>query len=202
MSDRPDRAPVFPQSEPNFIESHQLTLEAGRTKILECYGRTFVCVSAAAGFQMSYNNGRYFDVRNGVEWSLDQDQRFNLLKFKSEAAQTIDLLIGNFFYHENVVTPVFSLAETLAKGSAQTIAAGQTIVLTGIGGAGLGNRKALIVTNRDAALDLDVLDSANVQMHTIFYRQAHVFETSSLVKLKNNNPLAMDIRVMEIFYLA
>src|SRR5688572_19080723 len=103
----------FPHSEPDFIESHRLSLEAGRVKVLECYGRTFVCTQAGSAFQMSFNNGKYFDCRSGVEWSLKEAERYNLIKFRSEATQTVDILTGSFFYHENVVTPVFSLAQTI-----------------------------------------------------------------------------------------
>ena len=194
----------FPQSEPNFIESHRLNLEAGRTKVLECYGRTFVCVRAAGGFMMSFNNGKLFDCRNGVEWSLGEDERYNLLKFKSGLAQTVDVLTGNFFYHENVVTPVSSVAPTLVKSGPQVaLAAGASWEFVGLGPSedGYGYRKHFIVTNIDGDSDLDLLTADDKLIGTIFARQANVFETSATLKLKNNSAGPMSPRVMEIFYL-
>jgi hypothetical protein len=202
-------ADKFPQSEPNFIQSHQVVLEAGRVSILECYGRTFVCVSAAAGFAMSFNNGKYFDCRNGVEWSMNPDERYNLLKFRSAIAQTLSILTGNFFYHENVVTPVASVAQTFIKTAydpvlVNPIAAGASYSVSGTGasGSGLGYRKHFILTNLDADLDLDVLDSADSLRGTVFARQANVFETSDTLKIKNNSGQPIEFRLMEIFYAA
>src|SRR6266540_2429666 len=145
----------FPKSEPNFIESHTLKLEAGRVKELQAYGRTFACVTAEAGFKMSFNNGKYFASRHGAEWTLQQDERYNLLSFLSASYQTIEVLTGNFFYHENVVVPIIKVAQTAIRPPpATSIAAGATITLDGAASTGYGYRKSLIVTNLDPAFDL------------------------------------------------
>lgn len=201
--------PKFPSSEPNVIESHQLALEAGRTKVLECYGRTFVCIGAALGFQMSFNNGKYFDCRKGVEWNLNPDERYNTLKFRSAAAQTLDILTGNFFYHENVVTPVSSVAQTRIKRDYDPVlaipiadAATYECPGTGASGSGLSYRKHFILTNLETDLDLDVLDDDDNLRGTVFARQANVFETSDDLKIKNNSGGPINFRLMEIFYVA
>lgn len=197
----------FPPSEPNFIESHSVPLVAGRVKVLECYGRTFVCVRAAAGFQMQFNNGKYFDCRNGAEWYLNPDERYNLLKFLSDVDQTVELLTGNFFYHENVVTPLSSVAQTLVKKTydpvlTSPIAAGATYTCPGAGaaGSGLAYRKHFILTNLDPDADLDVLDSSNNPRITAIARRAIVLETSDTLKIKNNTGASIAFRLCEIFY--
>jgi hypothetical protein len=189
----------FPQSEPNFLESHRVVLEANRVKVLEAYGRTFACVNAPTNFQMSFNNGKYFDSRGGVQWSLQANERYSVLKFLSVEAQTLDVLTGNFSYHENIVVPVFRVAKTLVKPGPTIIEPDETIPLPGVID-GVGYRKHLIVTNLDPALDLDILDSEDEYLTTVFFRQSNVFETSDLMKLWNNNGSAMIIRVMETLY--
>src|SRR6266545_6099697 len=146
---------TFPKSEPNFIESHTLKLEAGRVKELQAYGRTFACVTAEAGFKMSFNNGKYFASRRGAEWSLQENERYNLLSFLSDSYQTIEILTGNFFYHENVVIPIIQVAKTVGVPGPSSINAGANVNLETTP-AGLAYRKSVIVTNLDPAVDLDI----------------------------------------------
>ncbi len=195
----------FPKSEPNFIESHTLNLEAGRVKELQAYGRTFACVTAEVGFKMSFNNGKYFASRRGAEWSLQENERYNLLSFISESSQTLEILTGNFFYHENVVVPVIKVAKTRAIPGPNAIAANSNVDLLAPP-AGLSYRKSVIVTNNDPAVDLDVYtkDAGGVFQlaGSVLHLQAWYLETSDDVRIRNPSGAAVNVRILETFYLS
>ncbi len=200
----------FPQSEPNFIESWKEILEPGRPRIIEAYGRTFACVQADVPFQMSFNNGKYFSARRGAEWSLQENERYNIIKLLSNSAQTVEFLTGNFFYHDNVVIPIIQVAKTITKGfAAAQIAAGAEVILYGTGGIGAGQagaaysyRKSIIITNNDPGSDLEVLKTDGTRLGTVFFRQAWFCETSDDLVLKNETANPINCRIMENFYLA
>jgi hypothetical protein len=193
----------FPQSEPNFIESWTVTLEAGRPKVIEAYGRTFACVLADAPFKMCFNNGRYFDARRGAEWQLQDDERYNLLKFTSDQTQTIQILTGNFFYHENVVIPLMQVAKTRAFPGASSIAAGANADLDSVP-AGFTYRKGVIIGNNDAAVDLDIYakDAAGAWQlaGTVLHLQAWYAETSDALRIHNGSGGTVNVRILETFY--
>ncbi len=195
----------FPQSEPNFIESWTQTLEAGRPKPVEAYGRTFACVIADAPFKMSFNNGKYFDARRGAEWQLQQDERYNILKFLSDFNQTIQFLTGNFFYHENVVIPVIQVAKTIARPGPSVINAGANIDLDTTP-AGLAYRKSVIITNKDPGIDLNVKvkDASGTYQNagTVFHLQSWFEETSDAIRLNNPGGSQVAIGIQELFYIS
>lgn len=195
------------KSDSSFIERRKIDLPAGKKISQNIYGRVFACTRTTGPFRMNFNDGEFFDIKgSGIEWALVGEDRYARLQFIAAADTTVEFYGGNFFWHENVVTPVIKVAQSKVKPPATNptvINAAATLTLPGgvaAPGSGYGYRKALIVTNIDPALDLDVLDSADNIVGTVFFRQANVFETSDTLKLKNNNGSAMTVRVMEIFY--
>lgn len=193
------------QSKSSFIERRKITVYPDHRLPVNIYGRVFVCTNSTGPFMMNFNDGEFFPVKGrGVEWALVGDDRYARLQFQADQETTIEFYGGDFFWHENVVTPVIKVAPTVIKAmDVVQIAAGASISLPGTAaaGSGFGYRKSLIVTNLDPALDLDLLNDAGVKIATIFFRQANVFETSADLVLKNNNGGSpMPIRIMEIVY--
>lgn len=190
----------FPQSEPNFIESWTVTLEANRPKIVEAYGRAFSMLSAGAALQMSFNNGKYFDIGPG-KWELQENERYSLLKFLSATAQTIRFLTGNFVWQE---APVIQIAKTIARPGPASIAAGANIDLNSTP-AGLSYRKSVIITNKDPGIDLDVMvqdaNGAWQYAGTVFHLQAWFEETSDAIRIHNSGASPVALGIQEIFYV-
>lgn len=193
---------TFPQSEPNFGETFVLNLEANRVKLLEAYGRTCVCISSGATFKMAFNNGKYFDMAEGARWELQDNERFNTLKLLSTVAQTVLLVVGNIHYEapRNII-----VAPTRAVPGASSINAGADVDLNTIP-SGAAYRKAVIITNLDAAVDLDVktqdANGAYQLAATVFHLQAWYAETSDSIRIHNPGGSAVNMRVVELFYLS
>jgi hypothetical protein len=193
------------QSKSSFIERRKITVKPDHRLSVNIYGRVFACTNASGPFMMNFNDGEFFPIKGrGVEWALIGEDRYARLQFQADVETNVEFYGGNFFWHENIVTPVIKVAATIIKPpTAVQIASLASIDLPGTGasGSGYGYRKSLIVTNLDPALDLDLLDELGNKIATVFYRQANVFETSADLTLKNNNGGApMPIRIMEIFY--
>lgn len=193
------------QSKSSFIERRKILVKPDHRLSVSIYGRVFACTDATGPFMMNFNDGEFFPVKGrGVEWALVGEDFYSRLQFQADVDTTIEFYGGNFFWHENIVTPVIKVAPTIIKPTTVIqIASMATIALPGTGaaGSGYGYRKSLIVTNLDPALDLDLLDEPGNKIATVFFRQANVFETSANLSLYNGNGGApMPIRIMEIFY--
>lgn len=192
----------FPKSESGFARTETLTLEAGRVKIVENYGRTFVCLLAGAAFKVSFNGGEYFDMLQGARFTLQPNERFTLIKLLSDVAQEVTILTGNIDYDP---PRTITVAPTRAIPNASTIAAGASIDLT-TAPSGTSYRKAVIISNNDPGSDLDIYTQdasgawqlAEIVLHT----ESKYLETSDAIRIKNNTAGTINLRVVEFFYLS
>ena len=200
-------------SKSSFIEKRTIAIPAasgGRpgTITASMYGRVFACTEASAGFEMNFNDGEWFGCRKGVEWALVGEDRFNRLKFRNAGAVAVDVEFygGNFFWHENVVVPVMVVAKTKAiPHTATSIGAAASIIFNTVP-AGLSWRKGIVITNNDAAIDLEVEadDPANpgtwLPCGIVFAKQAWYLETSDKLRLRNPGGAPVNFRALETFY--
>lgn len=189
-------------SSASFIAYDKLTIPAGEKVSRNCYGRVFVCIEASGRFRMNFNDGEFFDVPGRSGWALNPDDAFNRLQFTADTDTTIEFYTGSFFYLPTV--PPIQQAKTRAVPKAvTTIAAGANIDLTTIP-AGLGHRKAVIVTNNDPSVDLEIYtkDAAGAWQPaaTILHQQAWTIETSDDVRVNNPSAGVINLRIVELFY--
>jgi len=191
-------------SEKSFIQFHKHTIQAGQKLPVDIYGSSFACTVATGRFQMSFNDGEFFDCRQGVEWRMPDGDFFNRLSFAAAANTDIEFYAGSFFYHENVVIPVIQVAKTRAIPGPITIAAGGNVDLVATP-AGMAYRKSVIITNKDPAVDLDVKvqDAAGVYQpgSTVFHLQEWQIETSDAVRISNPGGAPVSVGIIELFYL-
>jgi hypothetical protein len=195
----------FPQSEPGFNETWPLTLLANRVRIVEAYGRFFYCLFATGKFQMSFNNGKYFDVYQGSSLEFQPDERYNSLRLLSASDQSVVIITGNMRNSQTSVATIIQAAKTRAVPGANTIAAGANVDLTAIP-AGCTYRKGVIFANNDAAVDLDVYtqDAAGAYQKagTVLHQQSWQIETSDPVRLNNPGGSTVNCRILELFYIS
>ena len=198
------------QSPTSFIEFRKLTVKAGQRKSVNIFGRVFVCSKASGSFRMNFNDGEFFDVKGaGGEWALVGEDRYSRLQFTAETDTDIEFYGGNFFYHENVVIPIVKVAPTFTRvwlddDGNPTLAAGASVTLDDVP-AGFTYRKAIVVTNDDPALDLDIYarntgDATWRPAGVVFAKQCWILETSDELRIKNNGASDMNVRILELFY--
>ena len=191
-------------SEKSFIQFRKVAIKAGKKLPVNIYGSSFACTVAPSRFQMSFNDGEFFDCRQGVEWRMPEGDFFNRLIFTADADTDIEFYAGSFFYHENVVVPVIQVAKTKAVPGPNSIAGGANVDLETTP-AGLSYRKAVVITNKDPAVDLDVKvkDGAGVYQiaGTVFHLQAWYLETSDNVRITNPGGAAVSVGIVELFYI-
>lgn len=198
-------------SEQSFIQFRKVSILAGKKKPVNIYGKAFACTEATGKFQMSFNDGEFFDVKKGAEWSMAPDDYFNRLTFLADADTEIEFYAGSFFYHENVVVPVIKVAPTIIKGfAAAQIGPTSQVTFYGTGGPGgtqagaaYHYRKSIVITNNDTASNLELFAiDGTTRIATVFFKQAWVLETSADLIVKNETGVAINCRVAEIFYPA
>lgn len=202
----------------SFLSSKTITLGAAGTVSsiarLAVSGRFWFCTAATGEFyigKMRDGEPAPFSLGLGYELPANEPDFHSLqLENRTGAAVTVTLMIGTGKLTDsrlNVVTT--QLIATLAKdsptlvktGAAQTIAANTTIVLPGtVNAGGLTRRKSIVVTNLDAAADLDIRDSAGTNIATVFPKQAWINYTDADLQIRNNNGAILGLRVMELFY--
>ena len=83
-------------SEKSFIQFHKHTIAAGTKLPVNVYGSSFACTLATGRFQMSFNDGEFFDCCQGVEWRMPEGDFFNRLTFTAAADTDIERFFGFF----------------------------------------------------------------------------------------------------------
>jgi len=184
-----------------FLGYKTVTLLPYDTQPMGITGSVLVFDTSTASFLLSMDGGEYFQIRAG--WSINLgDGTFSRLIFQNPtgAAITIGFYVGNaaMAYASQATILTVKDPATYVKAGAVQINAGATLQYNGTDGANV--RKQIVVTNLDAALDLDVLDQAGNPCGLVFARSAWTIGTSGLVQLKNNQAAPLAIRVAEIFY--
>lgn len=98
----------------------------------------------------------------------------------------------------------FNIIESSTAAVAQaatSIAAGATVTLSGTPTGNQLQRKSLVVSNPDSALDLQILDEANNLVATVFFRTSCTLPISGIVKVKNPNGSSVTAAISEIWYV-
>ena len=186
-----------------FNSFRTISLQAGVKIPLDVTGRVFVCSKSDGPFFLGYDSGEMFPVKGaGVEWFLpDPAERFTRLYFQSETDQVVEFYAGTVFWHENVVTPILKVAETVCVAGPDSIPASSSVLLDGSAGSGHSYRKLLLITNRDPGSNLELLDETGlVRLATIPFLEAFILETSGTVTLANETGSPIECRVCEVFY--
>lgn len=184
-----------------FLTYKSVTLPAYSSQSHAVTGTVFVCVSATAAFELSFDGQSRVTMDQG--WSVDlRPEGFRFLVFHNTtgAAITITYYAGNAVMAYASQQTIFQVKDpaTYVLAGAESIANAEQIDYSGEDS---GNaRKQFIVTNLDTDRDLDVLDANGDLCATVFPRSAWTVETSGLLSLKNNSGAGLSIRVAEIFY--
>lgn len=195
-----------------FIEPHELTLADDGVKTIEAYGRYFFVNESSAKFLMSVNGSKYFPISMGQGFDLSDSDRFNKLTFKRPAGWpdeiTADIITSDCHIFDARLSIVrgrmtpFMQAESVWTPHSATIAAGTALDLTGAHPTDDRYlRKATIVTNMDPAVDLEILNSADAVLDTVFFRSTKLYEVSQGIKVKNNSGAPVVCRASQAWYV-
>jgi hypothetical protein len=185
-----------------FLTYKSVTLAAYETQSHAVSGSVFVCVSATAAFELSFDGGGPVVIDQGWSVSLaGEGFRFLVFHNTSGAAITITYYAGNAAMAYASQQTIFTVKDpaTYVKAGDESIANSQTLTYAGSDGAHI--RKQIVVTNLDSNSDLDILDAAGDLCATVFPRSAWTIETSGQVSVENNSGAGISLRVAEIFYV-
>lgn len=163
------------------------------------------------GIKTSRTQEEFFTVGTGKEFR--EDQFFTGLEVRnlSSAVVTIILFAGFGDYVDrrttivgNRLTSILPTIEAKTKpvgGQFTSINPNSTITLTGIPGAGQIRRKAIVVSNNDANLSLQIRDAAGNPLNTIQPASSHILPISEEVQIHNPNPSAVSLTYGEIWWI-
>jgi hypothetical protein len=206
----------------SFATFAETLLPTGEVVRKETAGQYFYCTEANGSFQMRLDDGRWFDFDQSFAFPFPSG--FTSVSFRAASGATQQNSIrfyvtsGEVVAHLNTIrNPVnyqsskFFLAPTVAKGfAAATIAAGESVVLYGTGGAAAHQagalysyRKSVIVTNNDPGSNLEIYAvDGTTRLATVFNNQAWQLETSEDLIVKNQTGAPINCRICELFYPA
>jgi hypothetical protein len=191
-----------------FIYFKSFTLPAdGSPFYTPMAGEFFLCSKANFAFEMSLDGGSFFPMAQGLNFNISPGYKGLWFKATSGSDTAIEFYSSNFRVADSRLSIIKDVSQsslyiknaptTTLAGSA-AIAPGSTVTISGGNGGGL--RKAVIITNMDAALGVDIQDSDGTTGGLIYATEKVTLETSDTIKIKNNNGVAVNIAWIEIYF--
>lgn len=167
---------------------------------------------AAIGVKPDKTQEELFTVGTGKEFSEDQPFRQLQITNYSPDVVTITLFAGFGDYIDkrttivgNRLTSILPVIEPKTKpiaGAVTSIAGNAAIALSGVPATGQLRRKAIVVSNVDANLNLQILDGTGTNIIlTIFPNTSIILPISEACSIKNPNGSALALTYGEIWWM-
>lgn len=179
-----------------------LSIPAGGVVPINQEGRNFHVVFAAADLQIKLPGGEFGTYQQGSgQDDLPDGDTFRRLEVRNPTLGDllVTIYIGGPLYRDSRA----SLIEprTVAAGwNAAQIGATTNVDFTGVPTGLRIRRKAILITNLDQLLRLEVRDSDNNLVATVFSEQTYTLPISEFVRVRNPNGIPMAANIAEIWW--
>lgn len=188
----------------------QVTLAAGAKVTKAVTGNKFAVKESNGVFQVGFDDEKPFDMEVGIGFMLEPGDTFSKLVFVNPTNNqiTVKFYAGTVRINDarlNTLIERFAAVSskvfpTKINPIDKTLAAGEALVLAGtVGGLQV---KQTIITNRDAALSLDLCDGNGLLFDELFPRSKWTAETSATMIVLNSNGAPVKMRACQIVYTA
>lgn len=179
----------------------ETVIPAGGTYGLSQYGDRFYIIESTGTIYVNteVTAAKPYNQRQGEHFLAEL--RFHRAEFNNRNSYPVYLKVWAGF--GAFLDSTFNIIESFTTGLAQaatSIAAAGVVVLNGVPTGLQLQRKSVIVSNPDSALDLQILDAADNLIATVFFRTSCTLPIASLVKIKNANGSAVTAAISEIWY--
>jgi len=190
------------------------TLAAGAAgvTVIEVPGTTFRITEASGPLTVKIDEGGAFPLSLGMAYTCPPGTGFKRIELSnlSAEANTVEVLLTAGTITDdrlNVVTergpiPVIEQPTEPTGGGVQSLAAGASVVLSGVPAANRIRRKAVMVTNFDLANPLLICDALGNAFSACLAGTAWVQNVVTAVSVKNASGTAISCAIGEVWYLA
>lgn len=196
-------------------ERISFTLLPGQTAEKNITGEFIYCVESNIGFDFGLDDDRPIESDIGIEYRQEPGEAFTKIRVKNnDATATLNcsFLYGYGKIEDRRLVPVAGRrvgilvenfpTEAVASATVSLPASTGTITFNGIPTGTQRERKALIVTNQEAAggNNLNVVDSSGNVGMVIFPQQSIIIETNDELEITNTSGGAITCKFLEIWY--
>jgi hypothetical protein len=201
----------------SFFTSGTIILPVGATVPYNCTGQMFVCKESSDVFQMSFNDGEFFNMEVGLGFRLNGTDEFTKLSFQNSTQNiiTIQFYVGTGEIRDARLNTVIDRLVVVGLKDVPDYAAGITgatpgnpLSASGIAASYAGTdpvtgkqRKQFTIQNVDSANYLYVTDASGRALAVLAPGQAWTMQSSGTFKVvKVPSGANCDYLVCQTFY--
>jgi len=194
-------------SKSSFLSFKSITVPANGTLPVNVTGSYFNCKEGDAAFKMQVEDGEQFDFEAGLSFSWPPGT-FTKLTFFNETVNpiTIDFYVGNVAVHDarlnTTIDRLIIVSQkdfpTYLVGNSLALNAGDSQTFNGIDNGH--QRRQIVVTNLNPAVNLTILDQFGNGVGTVFPLQAWQMPTNAPITVINQTGQPITCLVGETFY--
>jgi len=170
-------------------------------------GTVFRCIVAGGDFRVQPDNQVSMTMNSGRGFGAEGAEQFNRLTFFNDSAVAIQITFYAGFQSFQSDQTVASVNASVSSKDPSTYTKGTGILALDAGASdtyngldGAKTRKQIIVTNRDAAADLELQDNgANIGCN-VKAGEKVTLVTNGVIKVKNTTGAPINYSVLETFY--
>jgi len=193
----------------SYLQDFDLILKKGKSEVVNVFGQIFYCVESSQKFRMQWDSNGLITMEVGRGFALRGDDYFEQLTFINETSETDITLTFSAGRAEVFDTRLNTLVDrqiavgTIDSPTRVVRSAGNLAVngILAIPGTNAGNRRKLVlIFNKSADDDLEVLDSNGAAAGTVWPRSTLPIETGDDLKIQNSGANIITYRVLELYY--
>jgi hypothetical protein len=183
----------------SYFTRKTFTIPAGMTVVANITGSTFSCKSATGVFYLSYDDSEEFPMETGLGFKLAAGDGFSRLALRNPGTvdNTVTFYAGHGDINLLIVEQRLPSTRLVPYTGAINNGAYKECVGTNLGN----RRKQIVVTNLDAASDLELRDAAGTTIFDkVFPRSKWTVETDATIRVYNTSGAAVTVAIGEFFY--
>jgi hypothetical protein len=192
------------------LSSQVLTffIEPGKTFIVNTAGQSFYFLDCSAEVFVSIPGTGRMPHTNGTGRNVQQTSYFDRIEIENKQTYRvyIRLYVGNTDgYIDNRLNLVNEkgIVERITKAigwDGSSIAGNEHVDFAGLFQYPLIHRKALLVTNEDLSLKVELRDSNDNRLAIVFPETCILFPSSDFIRVANPNPGSIAVSISELVY--
>jgi hypothetical protein len=193
----------------SFLAWQSITIPANSKTSKNQTGSRFIVKEATGKFYVGLDSEKPVPIEPGLGIHLQSGDQFTAITFVNDSATDIvvEYYVGSAEVKDSRLNTLVERLGVVTVRNPDTypksqynaaLAAGATATISGLNGAN--KRKQIIITNRDAAAELDLQDASANYLEPLFAGQKWTVDSSATFKIKNSTGAPVSLAVTGIFY--
>ncbi|MFT3870473.1 MAG: hypothetical protein QM715_18645 [Nibricoccus sp.] len=190
---------------PTAAQFHEIEIPPGAVRTAWGEGDSFLVVQSNVKLEILRDGAPFLPYEQGDREDLPPGISFKRLEVKNPNLATAYVKIYSGYGRRNQNRPTVIEPPTIIKGQAFTSlaaspAAGSSVTLSGIPAAGQLRRKAVIISNQDAANPVYIKDADGNFCEAVEFKSTAIIHVSGAITIVNTTAAPIPVCVSEVWY--